>query len=352
MKLNWKIGAEIELLAPPGLSREDLAAAIASVYGASVKRIFLIQGEPSKVPGTPVFENLTLGFDVVDKEAQLLARCVDDLTLQSDLDRMHAPRTGWYRIVSDDSRLVRLVMRNTDPQKNLSTVLQPIADLYGTPLQQGDGGMIRVVDENGGSIAIALPLPGERERPCELITPPIDSDHEKRLDVLLEQARLLGFTIPSEGAIHLHFDGERLCEAATLANLVNLLDTHGEAIKNHFGTNPNCRRLGGWPRELIELVNTDGFASLNWEDARMRLADIELTKYCDFNLRNLVHDVPGKHTFEVRILPVWLEALPIVEAASFFIGILDWAREKHNKPKAIPNDFEELKRLLKNDIAA
>ena len=342
----WKMGVEIELLAPPGRSRHDLALAIATHRGARVRRIFYPQSEPSKVPGTPVFENLTLGFVVEDTAGNLVAQCVDDLTLQSDLNHQYPPQPGWYRVVSDDARLLRLVTRHADATAQLPTVLQPVAQLFGTDVEQGDGGMVRVKDEAGASIVIGAPLPGERERPCELITPPIEVDHLDHLESLLGIARSLGFGIPAEGAIHLHFDATPLCSAMAVANLVRVLSRHGETLKHTLGTNPNCRRLGAWPQALLDLVNSPTFVRLDWEDARAELAQLQLTKYCDFNLRNLVHPVPNKHTFEVRVLPVWLHGQPIVEAAALFAAILRWACDTGSKRKPVPVDFARFRNSL------
>ena len=130
------LGVEIELLAPRGRSRKDLALAIARHEGGRVRRFFHPQGEPSKARNTPFFENLTLGFAVEDARGNLLAQCVDDLTLQDDLDRARAPLPGWYRIVSDDARLLRLVMQHADPAAPLRRVLLPIARLFGTKAER------------------------------------------------------------------------------------------------------------------------------------------------------------------------------------------------------------------------
>ncbi len=340
-----RLGIEIELLAPRGKSREDLALAIADHYGGTVRRFFHPQGEPSKAKNTPFFENLTLGFVVMDAEGEVLAQCVDDLTLQDDLDRRHSPRPGWYRIVSDDARFLRLAMRHADAEAPLKEVLRPVADLFGTEAVEGEGGMIRVADVSGSPVVLGAPLPGERERPCELITPPLDRDHSHCLDTLLGLARNLGFTIPVEGATHIHFDATPLCDAPTLANLVRFLGVHTEALKDRFGTNPRCRRLGNWPVELFECVAAPDFVALEWREARERLARISLTKYCDFNLRNLVHPAPGKHTFEVRILPVWLETERILDAAEFFAAVLWWARDSERELKPIPVDPEDVLRM-------
>ncbi len=323
--LNWKIGFEIELMAPRGLSRQDLAESIAETHDAGVRRVFHPQSELSKVPGTPLFHNLTLGFEVITQQGSLIARCVDDLTLAEDLDKTHEPQPGWYRIVSDDTRLLQLVTCQADPASSLTEVLKPIASLFATAPEAGPGGMVRVADHTGNPIAIAAPLPGERERPCELITPPIDTNHFERLEILLSASRSLGFTIPTEGATHLHFDAEPLCSAKVFANLVNLLWTHGANLKRLVGTNPRCRRLGTWDRELLALINESDFCDLPWSDAKARLAKLQLTKYCDFNLKNLIHPIPNKHTFEARIFPSWMHPQPIIEVAALMEAILRYA---------------------------
>jgi hypothetical protein len=338
--LNWKIGFEIELMAPRGLSRQDLAESIAEANDAGVCRVFHPQSELSQVPGTPVFQNLTLGFEVIDRQGNLIARCVDDLTLVNDLDKTHEPKPGWYRIVSDDTRFLQLVTCQADPACEVSEVLKPIASLFATVPEAGPGGMVRVADSTGNPIAIAAPLPGERERPCELITPPIDANHFERLETLLSTAHSLGFTIPSEGATHLHFDAGPLCSAKIFANLVNLLWTHGENLKRLVGTNPNCRRLGTWDRELLVVVNESDFCELPWSDVKARLAKLQLTKYCDFNLKNLIHSIPNKHTFEARIFPSWIHPQPIIEAAALMEAILRYAATEFKIPSTAPLEWK------------
>lgn len=117
--LDWKLGVEVELKAAAPSTRRDLAVAFASAAGGSMRTFFHPQAEPSKVPGKPVFYNLTLGFEAIDAAGRPIARCVDDLTLQADFDRRAPQRPGWYRIVGDDRRLLRLVARFADAEKGL-----------------------------------------------------------------------------------------------------------------------------------------------------------------------------------------------------------------------------------------
>ena len=336
MEINWKMGVEIELMAPKGRSRRDLALAIAQQYGGIVRPFFHPQIEPSKVPGQPLFKNLTIGFEVIDSQGHQLAQCVDDLTLQTDFDKSSPPQPGWYRIVSDEARLLQLVMQQTDAATPLAEVLTPIAHLFGTEPTVGHSGMVRVIDQTGASIAIAAPLPGERERPCELITPPFSNNHLERLESLLSIARTLGFTAPSEGATHIHFDATPLQSAPVLAKLMHLLWVFGAELRQLVKTNPQCRRLGKWPQEFYELTQTTQWRGLPWEEARQRLAQFEVTKYCDFNLKNLIHPTPTKHTFEVRILPVLLDGRSIIEAAKLFEKLLRWAINPQTNFDTIP----------------
>ena len=344
MELNWKIGVEVELMAPKGLSRRDLADAIAQELGGTVRPFFHPQSEPSKVPGTPLFQNLTLGFEVIDPQGNMIAQCVDDLTLQNDFDKTHPPQPGWYRIVSDDPRLLRLVAQQANPAAPLSEILIPVAQLFGTEPEISNDGMVRMVDNTGASIAIAAPLPGERERPCELITPPIDADHFERLESLLAIARSLGFTAPKEGATHIHFDASPLHSATVLANLMRLLWVHGGTLQKMVGTNQHCRRLGTWSHELYELVQKPEFLNLSWQEAKIHLGQLEIIKYCDFNLKNMIHSTPVKDTFEVRIFPVWLHGQPIIEAAGLFEASLRWAIDsgKNVQTKSVPLEMQTL----------
>ncbi|MBE9138962.1 amidoligase family protein [Nodosilinea sp. LEGE 07088] len=322
MMLPGKVGLEIELMAPRGSSRQALAEAIALASEGSVSRIFYPQSEPSQIPGTPVLENLTLGFEARDAQHQAIAWCVDDLTLQADCDRTCPAQPGWYRIVGDDIRLMQIVGRLTDANLPLTEVLQPVAQTLGLELDQGPEGMVKLTDDLGPPIAVAAPLPGERERPCELITPPLTAEQLPQLGRYLDLARQLNFFAPTEGATHLHFDGPPLCSAPAIRNLVNLLWTYGPTLKWWMGTNSRCQRLGQWPLDLLALVQDPDWEALPWEQARERLKTIPLTKYCDFNLKNLVYAPRHKHTFEIRILPVYLELPPLMEAIEVMAGVV------------------------------
>lgn len=305
--LGVTVGWELELLAPRGASRRTLAQAYADRIGGTVHRIWLPQSEPSKVPGQETFENLTLGFEVRHRDGSWALRCVDDLTLQADLRRQSAPEPGWYRVVGDDLRLLRLVTRVCDADAPLERVLDPIAALFGTEGKPGPGGMVRVADDHDLPIAIAVPLPGERHRPCEVISPPLPPDQSRALlTTVLELCDLLAFTVPRESATHLHLDASVVQSARALRDLVRLWNSWGPTLKQRLRTNPACVRLGPIEAAVVQAVEAPGFVELSWTQAREALREARPSKYRDVNLRNLAFDIPGKGTLELRVLPTRL----------------------------------------------
>lgn len=165
-------------------------------------------------------------------------------------------------------------------------------------------------------------MPGERERPCEIVTPPLGAERAERLEALLAPARELGFRIARESATHIHFDAAPLRSARTVARMVRFFERWGPQLRQRVGTNPACRRLGGWPDELRRTLSEPGFEDLDRLAARARLQAVGLSKYCDFNLKNVVHDLPGKPIFEVRILPGLAASAPILKNIDFFETLL------------------------------
>lgn len=311
----------MELLAPAGSDRRALAELIAKRLNGSVRAFFHTDSEPSKVQGKPLFYHLTQGFAVHDAHGKLVAKCVDDITLQHDLNKDAPAAPGWYRLVSDEIRLLRLIARHSQADLPIAVSLQAVGELFGTQPQASAGGVYRLSDGTGASIALAAPLPGERERACELITAPLAADDHDTLALLLDCATELGFLLPLEGATHLHFDGTPFCHPATLQQLVNTLHPQREALRQQLHTNPHCRRLGAWSESLLASINAADFSQLTWDEARARLAQLskkELTKYCDFNIRNIIVPTAGKHTVEVRILPSTLVADVIQTAIDQF----------------------------------
>ena len=331
--LTRRTGVEVELLAPAGHDRLTLATAIAQARGGTVRRTSHTDSEPSLVPGMGHFWHLTPGFTVHDGDGALVATLVDDITLVADLAREREQGTpprpapqDWYRLLSDEPRLLRLVDDHCDPAAPLSEVLGAVAVLFGVDVETV-GPVRRLQDRSGATIALAAPLPPGRERPCEIVTPPLVRDHERALEDLLAPARDLGFTIPSEAAVHLHVDAAPFRGAAAFANLVRLFGHWREVLRTALGTNPACTRLQPLPAALLDLVDpADGGGSgplSDWPRLQAAARGTGLTKYYDVNLTALLTETPARDTVEVRILPGALHAGAITARAALLERLLD-----------------------------
>lgn len=323
--MSGRLGVEVELLAPEGSSRLVLAVAIAAHLGGRVERYLFPDAEPSKLEGTALFHNLTPGFRIFDASGAVRAWVVDDITLQQDLPQDADPVDGWWRVVSDDRRLIDLAARHVDASLPLPAALEPLATLFSSSPEPGPGGMWRVRTLDGLPLVIGAPLPGGRHRGAELVTAPIAEDHERHLDELLAIAVAHGFTAPTEGATHVHLDAAPLRESRTFRRFVQVVHRILPELRALLGVNPACVRLGPWPDALVEQVEATDWDDLSWPDARRRLEPVRLTKYCDVNVRNVVLGSPDKDTVELRILPVLLEAEPIVRAARLLEAIIRWS---------------------------
>lgn len=307
--LTPRYGFEVELLAPPGASRRDLADALARTCGGSYRPTFHHDAEPSLVENRPVFRHLSLGFDVTTGRGAPLARLVDDVTIVADLDATRPAEDGWHRVISDDARLLRLVEGLCDPGADPDELLVPLAAAFGVAPATTASGRPAVHDRSGATVAMVVDQPGERERVCEVVTPPLDSrGYVERLDVLLRTAVDLGFTVPTEAAVHLHLDAEPYRCASRLGPLVRTMSQTRDSIRAELGTNPHCRRLGPLPDHLVERCTEPGFDDTPWPEVQALLAHVPLTKYCDLNLVNLRDRLSGKDTVEVRILPGSIDA--------------------------------------------
>ncbi|MFC7528360.1 amidoligase family protein [Actinoplanes sp. GCM10030250] len=327
-RLRRRIGFEIELMAPPGVNRRTLAFDLAGRCGGTVRPVWHHDSEPSLVPGLGRFLHLTQAFEVRRPDGALLCTLADDVTLLAGLDTAAPAVPGWFRILTDDRRLLALLAAQCDPGGSLAAALNPAAELWGTTAQRH--GLIHRLDAPGGAtIALASPLTGERERPCEVITPPLANDHHKALAELLEPARELGFTVPEEAAVHLHVDGGPFRRPEALANLVRLFAYWREPLRAMLATNPACRRLAPLPAPLVAAVS----GTPNTQELRQAAKDGELTKFFDVNLTQVLTDNPPlRDTVEIRILPGGIDAGEIVDRAA----LVELLLERCLDPEPIP----------------
>jgi hypothetical protein len=274
--------------------------------------------QPSLVPGLGRFLHLTQGFEVRTGDDEPLCTLVDDVTLVAGLDPRAAAPPGWFRVLSDDPRLLRLLAAHSDPGGDLSAALDATAALWGSTVQRV-GDAYRLDDPAGVTIALAVSQGGERERPCEIVTPPLTRDHRDALERLLRPARELGFTVPHEAAVHLHLDGAAFRQPHALANVVRLFAHWREPLRALLQTNPACRRLAPLPTALVEAADR----SPDTDDLRKAADEGGLTKFFDVNLTQLLTDTPIRDTIEIRILPGAIEADDILHRAGLVELLLE-----------------------------
>src|SRR5256714_15671971 len=118
--MHRRIGFEVELMAPAGLSRRSLAVELASRCGGRIRPVWHHDSEPSLVPGLGRFLHLTQGFEVCRADGSPLCTLVDDVTLVAGLDPPAAPGPGWFPGLSDDPPLPRLLPAPSGPGAALS----------------------------------------------------------------------------------------------------------------------------------------------------------------------------------------------------------------------------------------
>lgn len=321
---TWTRGFEIELVAPVGCSRETLARRIAEVRGGTTARVFYPQSERASRPGILAYETLTLAFQVLDGAGRPFALLADDITLNADLRDDVEGAPGFYRILSTSKPVLDLVELHASAAATIDEVLAPVASLFGTRVAPGAEG-VHVVRSRSGIVAMAFPLAGDRERACEIITPPLPGDEailRRYLGMVLGASKELGFVVPVESATHVHFDGKLLQDAKVIRNLVCIFTRFGPVLREVLQTNPACTRLGGWPEAFVALALSKAFLALPWADAARAILEAGVVKWCDFNVLNLVDPFATKRTFEVRILGTTFDVDELVARSMLLARLL------------------------------
>ena len=163
---------------------------------------------------------------------------------------------------------------------------------------------------------------------------------------LLRPARELGFTVPHEAAVHLHFDAGPFRDPHAFANVVELFSVWRPILWQLFGTNRACRRLAPPPPALVQLVPKLRDL-VRWEDATALLSEVELTKYCDVNLQQVVRASPHKDTLEIRILPGADNADDIMRRAVLVEGLLYRCLDDPDIPAVRGRAAEDVATLLR-----
>lgn len=289
-----------------------MAGAIAAQVGGSVRSDWHLDSETAAVESRPFFHHITPAFDVLDRDGSLVARLVDDITIRTDLDAEIRSAPSWRRVVSDDPRMLRMLSVAIEPIEEHVDSLPSVAERFGLQIEFNDAAA-RLSDASDASVAMIAGMPGERERVCEIISPPLINELPDWIELVTVAAANLGFSVPSEAAIHLHYDAALFRSLDVFRQLVWAFTDTTDAVHQSFGTNPNCRRLGPLPSALVEVID-DLPDDTSWPDVVAALTPIEgITKYADVNLTALLAEVPKdwKDTVEFRFLPGSIDAAEI-----------------------------------------
>jgi hypothetical protein len=351
-QLRRRIGFEIELVAPPTLSRRDLADELSARVGGEIRPVWHEDFGPSQLTAMHGrFLQLSQGLEVRRAGGELLCTLVDDISLVHGLDPETPSVKGWFRLVTDDFRLLRLLAVRCDAGADIAEVLAPLAQMWQARVRRHDDvrghgdDVYELVDSGGDTIALATPYGGERERPCEIVTPPLADGHAERLEELLAPARELGFTVPHDAAVHLHVDGAPFRQPRALANLIRLFGHWREPLRTLLQTNSASNRLAPLPADLVAAASpspspssvgagegNDGEGEPTFERLRAAATESGLTKFFDVNLTQLFRERPLRDTVEIRVLPSTVVTEEIVARAALVERLLDRCQDPSPMP--------------------
>ena len=206
-----------------------------------------------------------------------------------------------------------------------------MASLWGVTAERV--GEVWRVESGGATIALAAPAGGERERPCEIVTPPIaliTVDAWRSCSVPLATWDSPCRRRPPCTCIS---TASRFRRAAALANVVRLFGWYREPLRELLGHQRACRRLAPLPPQLLAAV--DGTPTM--AELRQAATSGGLSKFFDVNLTQLLRDDPLRDTLEVRILPGSLDAAEVVERAAVVEAMLERCCDDDRIAAAITN---------------
>lgn len=97
------------------------------------------------------------------------------------------------------------------------------------------------------------------------------------------------------------------------------------------------------PPTLAACVNSADFGALDWPAAVARLRTLGLSKYNDFNLKNIAYERTDRHTLEARIFAA-SAPMPVVAAAALIEVVLRHCQRAIaiDPSPATPWDCEEM----------
>ncbi|MBL9039447.1 MAG: amidoligase family protein [Archangium sp.] len=307
-------GLEIELLAPVGGSRDDLAKAVATTFGGRLRFGWKYHGAGHLPDGRPDCQ--LSPATRVEARGRWVASFVDDPTIVDDL----RPGAGALRMArTDDVRLAAWLERHGWSSR-------PALEARLRTTQRTFGGTF---DEDGLVDPWGLPLVRwhrqsvERARVCEVVLRPLAPKEQRRVvTAVLSRAASLGFTVPAEAALHVHADAAPFRSTEALKHLVLEWSRTRKAWLARLKPNPRCRKLGPYADDVVRVAK-EAAPSLPFETLAAAMVLAGLKREVDLNLLGLVDRFPKQPTVEVRCLPCSLDADATMARLELVESLLD-----------------------------
>ena len=306
--MSSRIGLELELLAPPGKTRFDLARALAKQARGALRLSFKYHGQGVLPDGRPDC-HLTPAARVLVR-GKWFASVVDDPTIVDDLSQT----TEFMRIArTDDVRLAAWIERSCPGH------FRPLQKTFAAT-EEEEG----FVDPWGQPLVRWHHVTAERARVCEVVLRPLgQKELAPTLRRVMKLATSLGFTVPAEAAVHAHFDAAPFRSTASLRRLVLAWSKDRALWVSRIKPNPRCRKLGPFPPDVVRVAK-EATDELPFETLAAGLLLAGLHRAVDLNLLGLVERFPKQPTIEVRCLPGSLDPEATLEAISHARAFLEF----------------------------
>ena len=303
-------GFELELIAPPGQSRKDLAQALARRCNGTVrcgmKMLTLTIDDRGDWLGSC---ELVPAYRVIDSQGRLRFQLEDDFSINAELDVAAAPSQEAWRLTCDDSRLAGLAERQVSGDSE-AEVLQNFLLLFSAHLDPplaDHPGLRPIVDSYGHLVAVHGRYGKERERVCEVVTRPLHPEERREvLESVIEEANALGFGPAKEGSVHVHYDAEPWRDPGTLCHLIQRWSSERTELLAKLEPNPATPQWRGGFSSEVQAVADQG-ADLPFTTLATNLLKAGLKKRSDLNLLGIARPGHRQATLETRVLPMSLD---------------------------------------------
>lgn len=310
-----RVGLELELLAPPRMTRASIARHLARRLRGRVEHGFKYYSEGQLPDGRPLCL-LSDASRVVDGRGHALLTLVDDNTIRDEL-----PTRGGreWLLATDDVRLALWFERHSwskgdSPEARLEFAREAFSGSF----EEG-----ALFDAYGHRLVTRLTEAASHRRVCEVVTRVLTRAERARLLVAVcEVAQELGLVIPQAAALHAHYDAAPWKQVRALSRLVLRSTSERATWMNALRPNARCKKLGPFPDAAVQVAqHAPGKVGWGPFAAALHLAGVQ--KACDFNIRGVIERYPRHPTLEVRCLPMSLHASEVLErlgAAEALLG--------------------------------